>query len=391
MKRNLNPGRRVNNYNIQLLFWILLFALVSCKKPVNDNTDNTTRENLLDTTNPGQYLVLNQANKITGTLPVSPNNPIRMNSKDTIYLLEDFSSGARIEVNHYSKFEIAGFYIGIASQSYYFDTPAVKEESQDSTAVVYINFDDKGLEGWQSPFNVPILIQPHGPDGKPLKTFVRILTIEKPQTASNSANLPIDIVSPVGALPSPFIWKWLYTEVHTSTSILKEAPGLWLGGLQTTGGCCNNDGTSSTVANDPYCFEKFSDGTNNPRWRSIEVSPGIATSFDILEFYDNGTFRHETESLTKMYRPSYTDFCSGTTLYHYQPGHYLKNGKHDFKPGNEVLRISYDATDPPVYGETISSGRMAYSNHLLALEAFGAVKVYGKELYIYGKYRKWWD
>ncbi|HRP56280.1 hypothetical protein [Agriterribacter sp.] len=390
MKRNLSPGPPANNYNIQLLCWILLFGLISCKKTVDENADNTIPANLLDTTSLGQYLVLDQASKITGTLPASPSNMIRVNSKDTIYLLEDFASGARIEVNHYGKFEIAGFYIGVASQSYYFDIPVVKEESQDSTAVVYINFDDKGLESRQSPFNVPILIQPHGPDGKPLKTFVRILTIEKPQTI-NSAKLPMDIVSPAGASPPPFIWKWLYTEGHYSTGVLKEAPDLWLGNVQTTGGCCNDDGTSSTVANDPYCFEKFSDGTKNPRWRSIEVSPGIATSFDILEFYNDGTFRHESKNLTKIYRPSYTDFCSGTTLYHYQPGNYLKYGKHDFKPGNEVLRVSYDATDPPVYGETISSGRMAYSNHLLALEAFGAVKVYGKALYIHDKYRKWWD
>ena len=268
MKRNLNRNRRINNCNVQFLFWILLFALVSCKKTVDENTDNTIPEDIPDTSSLGQYLVLNQANKITGTLPASSNSLIRMNSKDSIYLLEDLSSGARIEVNHYGKFEIAGFYIGVAGQSYYFDTPVVKEESQDSTDVVYINFDDKGLESWQSPFNLPILIQPHGADGKPLKTFVRILTVEKPQTSSDPANLPMDIVSPAGVSPSPFIWKWQYTEVHHSTGVLIEAPGLWVGGVQTTGGCCNNDGTSSTVANDPYCFEKFSDGTKNPKWRS---------------------------------------------------------------------------------------------------------------------------
>ncbi len=37
-----------------------------------------------------------------------------------------------------------------------------------------------------------------------------------------------------------------------------------------------------------------------------------------------------------------------------------KTGKHDFTPGTDHLTITYDVTDPPVYGKTVRSGTISY-------------------------------
>jgi len=347
-----------------------LVVLLSCEtepEPEN-NIGNGKVDNTADDFTPdelSELLVLKDAARITGELATAPDLQLKINVKDTVYSLKGLY-GARVVVRHDGLHDISGFYIAVSGSSSYYNVPAEDEGVQDSTDVFYIDADVPENGEADYPFTIPIRIQPYDPTGAPLDEFVKLLTIENPETGTGcSIAVPFANTSNLayGA------WKWIHTLGIDASGLIfhREAPGLKKGSPYKTGGCCNDDGTNSTVANDPYCFAKFSDGTPNPRWRSIEVSHYFTWVYDLIWFYDNGTFTHQNLSHQTNYRPSKSDFCNEKPFYEFDKGFFLKTGTHDFTPGSKYLTITYDVTDPPVYGKTINSGELRYDCNGMAL------------------------
>lgn len=365
-----------------LLYVLFGVALFSCepepdpqKKEDENNNGNGGGGNTAGGFTPDQlseFLVFNDADKITGSLSDAPDLQLRINVKDTLYITRGFPVGAKIVVRHDGLHDVSGFYIAVDNSSFYYDVPVVEAQAQDSVDVIYINIDV--AEEIEYPLTIPVKIQPYGPDGAPLDEFDKEVTIEDPAT-NNGCGLTIPFTTDTTELPDGG-WRWLFTVgINQSDEIFhEEEPGLKQVSSYQTGGCCNDDGSSSTVAGDPYCFEKYSDtGEPNPRWRSIQVEHYFVWEYDILWFFDNGTFVQDNLSMQTNYRPSKSDFCAGEAGYDFDKNFFHKSGTHDFVPGADYLTITYDVADPPVYGKTIRSGNLQYSCHgmLLSFEVEG--------------------
>lgn len=342
-----------------------LFCLVACESdliPGDDSSSNQNNQGNTNTIDPdeiAEHLVLRNASRMNGVLPSPTNGQLWINIKDTLYMLMGFPVGDRIVVRHDGLYDISGFYVGVENSSFYYDVPKEEAEAQDSTDVFYLNLGDTESLDWTFPFSFPIIIQPYGPDGVPIKNFIRVLTPEKPEEDAGTITVPTSF-----SLDSVH-WEWIYT-LNTDPSghvLHMEGKGVKKISAYQTGGCCNDDGTSSTVANDPYCFSKFSDGTPNPNWRSIDVSHFFMWAYDVLYLYDNGTFRQANTSVQTNYRPSLSDFCNNDPAYDFDVNTYVKFGTHDFTPGADHINFTYEVTDPPVFGKNVYGGELAYSSH----------------------------
>ena len=356
-----------------LLSMILLSGLlwvVACESdidPMDDDQSNNSNNNqvAIDPDEIAEYLMLADASKITGDLPTAPDGQLKINVKDTIYLLKGFPYGERVVIRHNGLYDISGFYVGVENSSFYYDVPVVAMEAQDSTDVIYINLGDtEGLD-WKFPF--PIIILPHGPDGMSWDKFVRVIKVEDPEEEPGcSITVPTDYSLDL------VHWEWSYTvNVDAAGNVLHfEGKGVKKVSAYQTGGCCNDDGTNTTVANDPYCFSKYSDGTPNPNWRSIDVSHYFMWAYDILYLYNDGTFRQANTSVQTNYRPSLSDFCNNEAAYDFDINTFVKFGTHDFTPGAKYINFTYNVTDPPVFGKNIYGGELLYSCHNMII-SFG--------------------
>jgi hypothetical protein len=364
------------------LLWVV--ACESDIDPMDDDQSNNPNNNpgnpvTNDPDEIAEYLMLADASKITGNLPAAPDGQLKINVKDTIYMAKGFPIGERLVVKHDGSYDITGVYVGIENSSFYYDVPVVEAEAQDSSDVIYLNLGDTEGFNWDFPFTLILL--PHA-DGLPWDKFIRVVKIEDPEEdAGNSITVPknfsLDLVH----------WEWIYTVMVDPSdpegNVLHfEGKGVKKISAYQTGGCCNDDGTSTTVANDPYCFSKYSDGTPNPNWRSIDVSHYFMWAYDVLYLYNDGTFRQANTSIQTNYRPSLSDFCNNEAAYDFDISTFVKFGTHDFTPGANQIKFTYDVTDPPVFGKNIYGGELLYSSHNMLI-SFGS----GREKW-YFKYKR---
>jgi len=355
---------------------LLGIIVLSCEDPeledpvVNNNgnnggnnipTGNFTSDEL------SEFLSLKEAKRITGTLPEAPDLQLKINYKDTLYLMKNMSNGIHVEVRHFGLYDITGFYIAVENSSFYYDVPVMEEAAQDSSDVFFFNMGIAEDVDMDFPYNFPIKILPHDQNGDPLDAFDKEVTIENPEAADNCSFT--HAFTGKNEHPNDWWWSWDYTLGfdYNDEVFYFEPNSFKKVSSYPTGGCCNLDGTSSTVANDPYCFEKYSDGSSNPNWRSIDVTHYFQWIYDVLWFYDNGQFGQENLSMQTNYRPSKSDFCKGMPAYDQDINQFIKTGTHDFSPGADYLTITYDVTDPPVFGKIIRSGNLEYTCNLMVL------------------------
>jgi hypothetical protein len=348
---------------ILILFSGGLLWLAACEQDI-DPVDTDPKNNPAGQDDPGnpalidpdealEYLVLDSAIKIEGNLPPAPDQQLKINFKDTIYLVKDFPYGARVVVKHDGLFNIGGFFVSTTDGSFYYDLPVEGEEAQDSSDVIYLNIELPDDFQPDFPYTIPVTIQPHDQDGIPLDEFNKWLTVEDPE---GSDGCPVTIVR----APA---WEWEFTVgINYAGEVFQtDAPGLKQISRYESGGCCNNDGTSTTVANDPYCTQ------NSIYFRSINVEHYYKNAFELLYLFEDGTFKQWNASGQTNYRPSKSDFCNNQAAYDMVYNEYTKYGKHDFSPGADYLNITYDVTDPPVFGKIIGSGEILYTCHSLIL------------------------
>jgi hypothetical protein len=349
-----------------LLLSATLLWMTACESDAIDdgnnpnNGNNPVRPTDVEPDEIAGLLKLHNASKIPGKMPASGSGQLRINIKDTLYMLPGFPVGDRIVIRHNGHYDVRGFYISVANSSFYYDLPKQEAEAQDSTDVFYFNMEDlEGLD-WTYPFSFPISIGPYGPDGIPIKEFVRIVTVEEQDVDGETS-----ITVPKSFSLDSVHWEWRYTLTTDPTGLVThfEGKGVKKKSEYQTGGCCNDDGTSTTVANDPYCFSKYSDGSPNPRWRTIDVSHFFMWAYDILYLYDDGTFRQANTSMQTNYRPSLSDFCNNDPHYDFDINTFVKFGSHDFAPGTKQIKFTYDVSNPPVFGKNVYGGELAYSSH----------------------------
>lgn len=344
----------------------LLIALTACEKDIDPENPGIINGQNFDADELGEMLALENALKITGAPPEAPDMQLKINVKDTIYLMQGLARGARLIVRHDGLHEITGFFIGVESSSFYFDVPVI-EDMQDSVSTVFINLGDTHGLDWD--FSFPVFVIPHA-DGIPWDKFIKVVKAEKPVDPEEDEGCSITVPAPedtsVFVYNGAWIWDFtLFVNLRDTTMFHFEAAGRKLVSAYTTGGCCNEDSSSSTVADDPYCYEKHSGGEPNERWRSLDVNHYFVWVYDIVVFFDNGRFVQDNLSMQTNYKPSQTDFCNGVPGYEFDKSFYSKWGSHDFTPGADYLTISYDPTDPPVWGKTIPSAKIIYNCHYL--------------------------
>lgn len=354
--------------------YALFVAFISCETdldpdhPKGGNTQGGNNNGSITPDELSELLVLKDDAKITGSLPVAPDGQLKINEKDTIYLAQGFPVGERVVVRHDGRYDISGVYVGVENSPYYYDVPVIEAEEQDSTDVIYINWGDADGLDW----TFPLILQPHGPDGTPLDEFNKVVKIEIPGEDAESITVPtsfsLDLVH----------WEWMYSALidpaDPDGNVLQfEGKGVKKKSAYQTGGCCDDEGKSTTVANDPYCFAKYSDGTPNPYWRTIDVSHFFMWAYDILYLYDDGTFRQSNTSVQTNYRASLSDFCNNVAVYDFDINTFVKFGTHDFVPGATHIKFTYNTTDPPVFGKNIYGGELKYTSHSMLISFDGEV------------------
>ena len=352
-----------------LLVLALSFSCETDPEPEKDanNGNGGTGGDVITGDTPSEFLVLKGANKVSGEVSAAPNLLLKLNSKDTIYVLKGAEVGTPLVIKHDGMHLVSGIYISVDNSSFYYDVPVPDEAVQDSSSSIFINTNIPENINGNFPLSIPITIQPHDPSGQPLDEFIRVLTVEDPD-ANDKCSITTPFTTDTTDLSGGFVW--LFTsgiDQIKDTTFYEEVPGMKKVSRYQTGGCCNDDGKSTTVANDPYCTAKFFNGEPNPRWRSIDVEHYFTWVYDIVWFYDNGTFAQDNLSMQTSYRPSKSDFCKGEPGYDFDKGFFHKTGKHDFAPGTKFLKLIYDQTDPPVYGKIIQGGNLTYSCNAMQL------------------------
>lgn len=342
-----------------------------------------------------EHLSLMDATKITGEMPVVPNTPIPTDVMDTIYLTNGLPVGYRIPIRHDGMYDITGVFVGLQKGSFYYDVPVIADEAQDSTDVFYVNISDFPVADFKDfPISFPIHLMPHV-NGMPIKDHIGILGIQKPNSDGPDSPSACSITLPAGTDPVPFFWGWEYTFVFDEFSnvIRKEATDLNKNKPYRTGGCCNDDGSSSSVAESASCSHYLTDTITgqvdttkvNHRWRFLDVAQQYYFTENV-GFFDDGTFKQLGFSVQTNVSLSNSDFCTNTVNYTTVDKEFPNTGTHDFSPGADYLNITYDTSTVP--RKTLRSGEIIYSCNTLNLTY--SIQGDGNETYVmfFRKYRR---
>jgi len=343
--------------SVAILGCLILF--VSCQTETDvDPNDNETEgseeeeNNNNGNGNPGgeftsdelsSFLIFSDSTtKIDGQPPASPDGQLKINIKDTIYVVKGYPWGNRIHFLHDPSQDITGFYIYVEGASYYHDVPETVVEDQyiptddeDTTSVVVLDFDLSKQNGRTYedknvvyPVTAEIKIQPHDKDGASLDEFTKWITIEDPESGENCNS----IVEKT--------WEWNFTiRVNNGDVVNVWAPGLAIPINTKGGGCCNGDGKSLTTA-DIGCEVDI----NEPNMTWIEVYPNdfYVRPFEILHFYDGGKALAFQKEIIKNWDLFNTDFCGQALAYTFTVNdNFAREGEHDFIPGASHMKLNF--------------------------------------------------
>ena len=366
-----------------ILFSALLWP-ASCQTDMHPDSKPSNTTAIHDPDVAAQYLVLTGASQIAGNLPNAPDGHLKLNFKDTIYIARGFPFGARAVVKHDRLQDISGFYVGVSDGSFYYDVPAVEAEAGDSTDVIYINWQVPDGVSWESPYTIPIRIQPHSADGSPLDGFDIKITIEGNEGGQK------DPCSPLTPAPTCYYnedssqyscdflggintWVWEFTVVEDATGDIYTAyaPFMFLNNPPFQhGGCCWN-GISTPAKYDPYCV------SGNPEYHEITVADVYYVRYyEFLDLFDNNTFVRNIRHETHNYSTDSSNYCTGEAGYITSRGTIQENGTHDFSLGDDNIHFKrehlYDYSNPdnPYNLWKINDGNMFYTCHTLIISYY---------------------
>ncbi len=285
-----------------------------------------------------EHLLLPSASKITGKPPTATDGQIKMDVKDTIYLVKGLPIGEMIAFWHTPTQIVSGFYVYVSGSSFYYDVPKTVIDEQfipaaenDSISLLTVDISNGA---WEYPFSTNIQILPHGPDGIPLDDATRPIEVEDP---ANSCTSIIRTISP----DNRKLWMWEKTTLSYN-GILNTTWAPWVPTrVQSIGaGCCWISRNSSVFVGYPGCKKN----TTSPdmAYKELPLDANITRYFEamnILEAKKLSFFGYESK---KEWDQNNTDFCSEIPAYKHDGDVYSDgaNSTHDFAPGAKSMNMS---------------------------------------------------
>ena len=340
------------HFRALLIVFGIMALLLSCVKDDNFEVDNPSNPSnptsQLDADKISEHFVLKNAIKITGDLPTAINGQIQTDVKDTIFLVKGYPIGNRIRFKHDPAQKISGFYIKVGLASYFFDVPKdyiedqyVPLEENDSIAVLVLDL-DLSTENVEYPFTTDFIIQPHDDSGMPIDVIVRPITVEDPNDANGVCNDIRRSVSPANHL----VWEWDFTIREYNGQILNTlAPGLAIRINSQGAGCCSGTGISYSVSDHPGCVPNVN--TSDMQWVELELDDFVVRTYEVLWFWDDGTYVVAGWEKKKTYDRAHTNFCTEIAAYTDEESGYGTLGVnsadtdiHDFNPGANHINLS---------------------------------------------------
>lgn len=302
-----------------------------------------------------EFLVVADAQRISGSLGPAPDGQIKLDIEDTIFSVKGYPLGNRINVLKQSFQDITGYYVGLIGASYYYDVPETIIEGQfipsgdeDTSSVIVLDLDPpEEIEGY--PFSVEVVIQPHDPSGQVLDEFVRTITVEDPDDRGECNSITLPSGSTV------FHWEWDFTIRAYNGEILNVfAPGLASPINSQGAGCCTSAGVSLTTSDSPLCNPNVS--SPDVQWVPLEVDDYSVRTWELWWIYDDGTLKVRSNWIKKQYDRASTNFCTGEVGYTIEEENSEGEGMHDFTPGSSQLGVDFSSwTGPyrPLGGELV--------------------------------------
>lgn len=331
---NAKAMKRFEHWKTYLLYGIVLCCLgvVSCS---DENPDPQLDDNAIDTTdvgnpneNPGSNvdydanqihskIVLQNANSKEGDIPPSSNFADLKIDKDTIFLVEGITN--RIRILHPGKGFATGsthFYLKVEGADKYYELKAVEEESNDSIAVLYMDFDPGDFE---LPFSFKIKFSPStGIGTAPIGEVEKVVVIDKKGDHSCSP------------WSSGEEWEWLYTIIDGEIEI---APGFGRSTETHVTGCCM-DGS--------FSVDCISNGFPESEWIKLKGNASYSIEYETLLFTPGGEIfggmREFVQNLDP--NPGNSDFCGGQLGYISNNSDHAFWGNYTYNPSNGRIQFA---------------------------------------------------
>lgn len=320
--------KRFEHLKTYLLYVILLsfLVVVSC---TDENSDPGPDNNAIDTTdvkNPGNNvdydaneiqskLILQNASSKDGDIPPSSMQVNLKIDKDTIFLVEGIKN--RIRILHPGKGFATGsthFYLQVEGADKYYEIKAVEEESNDSIAVLYMDFDPGDFE---LPFSFKIKFAPSDGIGTaPIGEVGKVVYIEKKGESSCSPSNP-----------EPH-WDWMYTIIDGE---IETAPGFGRTTDTHVTGCCMEGFSVDCIAN----------GFPESEWIRLEGIAAYSIDYEILNLSNGnmaGTIQEFVQNLNPS--PGKTDFCNGSLGYITNINDHAFWGDYTYDPSNGRIQFA---------------------------------------------------
>ncbi|GEM_PF-2518448 len=279
----------------------------------NDTTqvdDDPTDPNTLDFNALTNDLVLENASTMTGNFPIPDLLAGLAVGKDTLAFTRGVRSRLRMKFPgefHYGQ----AFFMRIKGADNYLQGMFVEEESSDSIAVAYMEFDD---EDWNLPLQFEVEIVATDDTGAPVGPI----------------DLPVEVEGPLsgscGFLPGDQIWEWIYTTQNGEFVSAPMTPHPLSG---TVAGCCDDTGTSW-----------YGNCIGGPSEAHVDYTSYQMVPFEYIKFVDGENLIGETLQITQNVRPSESDFCSGTPGYSVSEPHNHFYGTYTYNAGGCTIRIN---------------------------------------------------
>lgn len=351
-----------------------LLLIASCESDIDDNQPTNTN----NPNNPGDpaslapdelssFLVFrDNPTKIDGELPAAPDGQLKIDVKDTIFVVKGYPLGNRINFLKDPSQNVTGFYIYVEGASHHFDVPETIEEDQyvptggsDTASVVVLDFDPTSRdEDVSYPFTTEITIQPHDEGGTPLDEFEKWITVEDPESSCNSI-----LLDEYGGNA----WLWDFTiRINNDEIVNVWAPGISPDfGAEEVTGCCRG-------GNSDYGPLPGDCGSATPDEMVIFYAPDqfYLRPFEMMLFLTSGDLQYYSGEIYLRADPYKTDFCNGDEpfYYYHKNEHISETGQHDFVPGAGTLSIDFDTSVP---NRPPRKSNIIYTCHSLILD-FGS-------------------
>ncbi|MEX2591515.1 MAG: hypothetical protein WD426_01990 [Anditalea sp.] len=298
-------------------FIVGFLAIASCTEEENPLVDEPSNGTELNANDIQSKIILQNASSKDGDIPPSSNLADLKIDKDTIFLVEGFKNRIRIlHPDHGFATGSSHFYIQVEGADKYYDVKAVEEESNDSIAVLYMDFDPGDIE---LPFSFNIKFAPHDNTGTaPIDETGKPVVIEKKGDLSCSPSSP-----------EPH-WDWMYTIIDGE---IESAPGFGRTTETHVTGCCFTDVQESV--------DCISNGFEEDEWRQIDGISAYNIDYELLNLSNgdiSGTLQEFIQNLNPS--PGKTDFCSGSLGYITNTNNHAFWGNYTYDPSNSQIQFT---------------------------------------------------